>query len=99
MARYQTWVVSRYDVVRRLLKDHRTFTSVGGVSLNEPLNAMLRGTTLASDAPEHDLLRNIVASSLTPRAMADRESSIDEQADRLVAALVERGRFDAVAEL
>ena len=99
LSRHQAWSVARYDVVRRVLRDVRSFTSVGGVSLNNPLNAMLRGTTLASDAPVHDTLRNIVASSLTPRAMASRKSSIDQLADHLVANLVERGRFDVVSDL
>ena len=99
LSRHQAWSVARYDVVRRVLRDVRTFTSVGGVSLNDPLNAMLRGTTLASDAPVHDTLRNIVASSLTPRAMAGRKPSIDQLADHLVANLVERGRFDVVSDL
>lgn len=99
MERHQTWAVSRYAAVRRVLKDIKSFTSVGGVSLNEQFNQVIQGTTLASDPPEHDKLRGIVASSLTPRALTARKTSIEDQTDELVANLVERGRFDVVTDL
>jgi cytochrome P450 len=92
-------VVARYDEVRAVLRDTETFSSVGGVALNEPFNQVIQGTTLASDPPLHDQLREIVASSLTPRALTERKAGIEEQADRLVAGLVDRGRFDAVTDL
>jgi cytochrome P450 len=69
------------------------------VALNEPFNQAIQGTTLASDPPTHDELRNIVASSLTPRALTSRKAAIDELADRLVEQVVARGSFDAVADL
>jgi cytochrome P450 len=99
MGRHDTWVVARYEQVREVLKDTDTFTSVGGVSINEPFNQMIQGSTLASDPPEHQKLRDIVASSLTPRALADRRASIEEQAETLVAGLVEHREFDAVTDL
>jgi cytochrome P450 len=99
MESHHAWVVARYDQVRAVLKDTETFTSVGGVALNDPFNQAIQGTTLASDRPEHDELRDIVASSLTPRALVERKPGIEAQADELVAALVQRGRFDAIADL
>ncbi len=99
MERHDAWVVARYQQVRAVLRDTDTFTSTGGVSLNDPFNAALQGTTLASDPPEHDHLRKITVSSLTPRALAKDRSMIEGRADRLVAELVERGEFDAVADL
>lgn len=99
MERHDAWVVARYQQVRAVLRDTDTFTSTGGVSLNDPFNAALQGTTLASDPPEHDHLRKITVTSLTPRALAKDRSMIEGRADRLVAELVERGEFDAVADL
>jgi cytochrome P450 len=99
LSRQRVWAVARYDVVRHVLRDARAFTSLGGVALNEPLNAMLCGTTLASDPPEHDVLRKVVAGALTPRAMAERARMIEECADAIVARVVDRGRFDAVSDL
>ncbi|WP_220032556.1 cytochrome P450 [Mycolicibacterium moriokaense] len=99
MERHQAWVVTRYDQVRAVLKDTETFTSVGGVALNKEFNQVIQGTTLASDPPLHDELRDIVGSSLTPRALIERRAGIKEQAEQLVAGLVARGSFDAVTEL
>lgn len=99
LTKHETWVVARYAQVREVLKDTETFSSAGGVSITEPFNELIKGTTLASDPPEHDKLRSIVASSLTPRALAARKPGIAEMADRLVAGLVERGEFDAVTDL
>jgi cytochrome P450 len=99
LPRHRIWAVARYDGVRSVLKDIANFTSTVGVSLYPEFNEYLQGTTLASDPPLHDTLRNIVASSLTPRALAERKVSIDAQADELVATLIERGRFDAVTDL
>jgi cytochrome P450 len=99
MAKYDTWVVARYERVREVLKDTETFTSTGGVSFSDSFNQIIQGSTLASDPPEHQKLRDIVASSLTPRALADRKTSIEDQAEKLVAGLVEHRVFDAVTDL
>ncbi|GAB3573177.1 cytochrome P450 [Amycolatopsis endophytica] len=99
LAPHDTWVIARYENVREVLKDTDTFSSAAGVSLTAPVNEITKGTTLASDPPEHDTLRAIVASSLTPRALATRKPGIAQQAEQLVAGLVERGEFDAVTEL
>jgi cytochrome P450 len=99
MNRYQAWAVARYENVREVLKDFDTFSSGRGVALNDPLNEVAKGTTLGSDPPEHDEYRDIVAHSLTPRALAERRGAIEEQANRLVESLVERGSFDAVTDL
>ncbi len=99
MNRHQAWAVARYENVREVLKDFDTFSSGQGVALNDPLNEVAKGTTLGSDPPEHDEYRDIVAHSLTPRALAQRKAAIEEQADRLVESVVERGSFDAVTDL
>lgn len=99
MRPHHTLVVARYEEVRSVLKDTETVTSTRGVAINEPFNESLRGTTLASDLPEHEKLRNIVASSLTPRALAARKDAISAQADAVIADLVAGGEFDAVTDL
>lgn len=99
LAPHDTWVVGRYENVREVLKDTDTFSSAAGVALTPAINEITRGTTLASDPPEHDKLRSVVASSLTPRALGERKPGIVAQAQRLVADVVERGEFDAVTDL
>ena len=75
LARQEMLAVTRYDDVRAVLADHETFKSGDGVLFSDIANELTRGTTLASDPPEHDLLRRVVAHQLTPAPSAVRSST------------------------
>jgi cytochrome P450 len=49
LERYNAWAVARYDSVRTVLRDWRTFSSASGVALNDTLNTAMQGNTLGSD--------------------------------------------------
>jgi cytochrome P450 len=93
------YAVSRYADVREVLRDWESFTSAKGVTLNDAANQAFTGTVLASDPPFHDTLRGVVRERLAPGAVRDLSAGIGKQADELVARLVERGEFDAHADL
>ncbi|WP_159501508.1 cytochrome P450 [Microbacterium sp. 18062] len=93
------FAVARYDDVRAVLGDAETFISGEGVGFNRIVNDLTKGNTLNSDNPEHDHLRSIVASELTPRAVRGRADGVAEAAQRVVAAAVARGEIDAVADI
>ncbi|MFG2800068.1 cytochrome P450 [Streptomyces pseudovenezuelae] len=97
--RHDCWVLPRYAQVRAALDDHRRFSSVDSVGLEPALNERRRGGVLASDPPEHDVLRGVLSESLAPRALARLRTDIGRRADELVAPLVERGTFDVVRDL
>ncbi len=99
LERYNAWVVARYDSVRTVLRDWRTFSSASGVALNDPLNTAMQGNTLASDPPLHDLLRNVVASRMTAQALRPTKEMIDQRAEALVERLVAQQSFDAIQDL
>lgn len=99
LERYKVWAITRYDGVRAVLRDWKTFSSAEGVALNDPLNTAMRGNTLASDPPLHDLLRNVVASRMTAQALRPTKEMIESRADALVERLVMRQSFDAVQDL
>lgn len=92
------WAVTRYDAIRSVLSDPSTFSSTG-VAFNDDMNQALRGTTLASDPPEHKALRAALMENLTPRALRGLKEGIERKADDLVVGLVERGSFDGVQDL
>lgn len=96
---YDAWILTRYEQVRSALRDHGLFSSAQGVGYEDQLNANMRGTVLASDPPEHDRLRAVLRDKLAPKAVRGLQDRIAEQADELVAAVVERGSFDAVTDL
>ena len=99
LERHNAWAVTRYDAVRAVLRDWKTFSSASGVALNDILNTAMQGNTLGSDPPLHDLLRNVVASRMTSQALRPTQEMIDQRAEMLVERLVTQQSFDAVQDL
>jgi cytochrome P450 len=95
---YDLWAVTRHDLVRRVLADHIRFTSTQGIGLNDDINGMGQGI-LASDPPEHDVMKQVLAEHLSPRGVGRIQDQVQDEADELVATTVARGSFDAVADL
>ena len=93
------WAVGRFADVRRVLRDHQTFSSAQGVAANEATNAASLGNTITSDPPEHTKKRSIIGAPLAPRALESVRPRIEAEAQALVERLVARGRFDVVADL
>ena len=93
------WAIGRFADVRRVLRDHRTFSSAQGVAANEATNRASLGNTITSDPPEHTKKRSIIGAPLAPRALAAVKPRIETEAQALVERLMSRGRFDAVADL
>uniref|UniRef100_UPI0031DD73EC cytochrome P450 n=1 Tax=Streptomyces hawaiiensis TaxID=67305 RepID=UPI0031DD73EC len=96
---HPVWVISRYADVRAALADAVVFSSASGVGVVDEMNALYSGTVLASDDPEHALLRSILSEKLAPKALIALRAAIAEQADALVAEAVAEGSFDAVTDL
>ncbi len=97
--RHKVYALPRFAECKAVLLDDAVFTSGDGVALNAPTNRCSRGTTLNSDGPEHAERRKLVANRLTPRALRVMQDQVDGQAERVVAAALERGRVDGVSDL
>ena len=98
LSQQQVYALPRYAEVASVLRQPKRFISSRGVSLNERTNRLLVGSTLNSDPPEHDRTRAVTAEPLLPGALEAITPRIRSAADALVAELVRRGRFDAVAD-
>lgn len=96
---YGVWALGRYADVRAALGDWQTFSSAQGVALNPSSNATTKGIIVATDPPEHDVLRGVLADRLSPRALRKMQADLEQRAHALVEPLVERGTFDAVEDL
>jgi cytochrome P450 len=96
---YPVWVIARHADVRAALRDWRTFTSAEGVAMIDEMNAHMRGSVLASDPPEHGVLRGVLSEKLAPRALAKLSDEIGGRADAIVAEAVAKETFDAVTDL
>ena len=98
--KYGFWALSRYDDVTAAIKDHETYSSARGVSLDmfmdEP-NPDMPDLVIMMDPPDHTKMRKLVNKVFTPRAVAALEpmirAKITECADRL-----DPKSFDAVAD-
>ncbi len=99
MTRYGAYALPRYDEVRAVLQDWQRFTSARGVGMDDAMNAKSGRGILTTDPPLHDTRRKVLNAQLVPRALTTHEPSITDRAEAMVADLVERGSFDAVADL
>jgi len=97
--RWDAYVVPGYDEVRQVLQDWETFSSAGGVGLNDRANAMSGRGILTTDPPLHDTRRRVLNAQLVPREVARHHEFLVDEAERLAASVVAEGSFDAVADL
>lgn len=98
MEKNGVWAFTRYDAIRDALANWPVFSS-NKFAFNEMMNDALKGTSLTTDPPEHQRLRNTLTENLSPRALRGMKAEIDAKADAMVADLVERGSFDAIEDL
>jgi cytochrome P450 len=99
LAKYGVYAMTRYEQLHSALNDWQTFSSAQGTGLNDLANAATQGMIIATDPPEHDVLRGVLAERLSPRALRALREDIERRADELVAPLVARGSFDTVTDL
>jgi cytochrome P450 len=99
------WVVTRYDDVLAVLKDHETFSSTGALK-SAPLPDAV-ATVLADgycdmpyiieiDPPLHDRIRGLATKAFTPRRIASLEPAIRRIVDELLDPLPQEGEADLI---
>lgn len=97
--RWDFYVVTRYDDVKAVAADWKTFTSAEGVALTPEGNRAIEGTVLSTDPPDHTVLRGILAEQLAPRGLGKIRATMAEYAQRIVAEQVSRREFDVVLDI
>jgi cytochrome P450 len=101
------WVVTRHEDVLTVLKDHRTFSSVGALTSAsaprppEVTDILAQGHPempyiIEVDPPLHDRIRGLVARAFTPRRIEGLEPRIEEIAAGLIDGFAGRGSVDIV---
>lgn len=93
--KHDVWLVHRHEDVRRVLREHETFSSAAGVVLSPQAGAGLLGT----DPPEHDRLRSSVSALFTKAALRAMTDSVYRRSTEGVNALGRGGVVDAVPAL
>ncbi|AMO59148.1 cytochrome P450 [Mycolicibacterium phlei] len=98
--KYNFWALSRYEDVAPAMKDHQTYSSAHGVTLDHYIdpNALIpRDVIIMMDPPQHTRMRSLVNKVFTPRAIAKLEGTIRDIITGF-AAQVDPKSFDAVEE-
>lgn len=100
--KYDFWALTRYADVASAIKDHQTFSSAKGVTL-DMVKAAAKGESslgkiiISLDPPEHERMRKLVNRVFTPRAVTALESLVRETIDRYASQLDPKS-FDAVED-
>ena len=102
--KYDFWALTRYEDVSAAIRDHGTFSSTKGVTLDMVKasaagadNSAMGKLIISLDPPEHELMRKLVNRVFTPRAVTALQSLVTETIDRYVSQL-DPSSFDAVAD-
>ncbi len=102
LSRYDVWAVARYDEVHAILNDWQTFCSSRGAGLTDFAKEKPwrpKSLVLETDPPLHDRTRRVLNRVLSASVMTRLRERFAEEADALIDELVERGTFDAIADL
>jgi cytochrome P450 len=101
LSRYNIGAVARYEHVREVLVDWQTYSSARGVGMEDfEVHGRFRlpSLILEVDPPGHSVARLILGKVLSPRVVKALREQFAEKAEVLVDELIERGRFDAIAD-
>jgi cholest-4-en-3-one 26-monooxygenase len=97
------WVVTRYDDVRAVSRDHETFsTELGSTFVQDQTPEaleMIRMTILNMDPPKHSRYRRLVSAGFTPRMIGRLIDRIQERAVAIVAGIEGRDDVEFVEEV
>lgn len=102
LSRYNIGAVARYEEVRNVFLDWKSFSSARGVGMEDfEVHGRFRlpSLILEADPPEHTRARGILSKVLSPRLLRDLRDRFFAEAELLVAELLERGEFDAIKDL
>jgi cytochrome P450 len=100
-AKWDFWALSRYDDVAPATKDHETYSSAKGATLDMvkahddaiPVPKVI----ISMDPPEHQKMRKLVSNVFTPRAITSLESVVREKVYERIEEL-DPSSFDVVAD-
>ncbi|OBI84963.1 cytochrome P450 [Mycobacterium asiaticum] len=99
--KWDFWALTRYDDVAPATKDHQTYSSAKGATLDMVKahdNAIpVPKVIISMDPPEHQKMRRLVSNVFTPRAIAALEDMVREKVYERIEAIDPRS-FDVVAE-
>jgi hypothetical protein len=92
------FALSRFGDVQAAFRDWQTFSSSGGVTVDELL-AITGPSLLTTDPPRHDALRDVIKHVFRPKSLAGLEPSVARIVDSILGAVEPGDEVDVVAVL
>jgi cytochrome P450 len=97
------WSITRFDDIRTVSRDHKTFSSERrGIfnvdDMGVPLD-LQRLQLISMDPPRHDRLKALVIKAFTPERIAAHENAINKIISGVLDSVADRERFDLVADV
>lgn len=93
------WLVARHADVRTALKDPRLSSDSRKPGFPEPQDTDHKPFLIEMDAPEHTVLRRMLAAEFSPSRLAALRVDIQADADRLIEVMLARGNSaDLIAD-
>ena len=97
------WSITRFDDVRAVSRDHRTFSSEQrGIfhfdDIGVPLDIQ-RLQLISMDPPRHDRLKALVIKAFTPQRVAEHADSVRQIIDGVLDTVADKQRFDLVRDI
>jgi cytochrome P450 len=97
------WSITRFDDVRAVSRDHRTFSSERrGIfhmdDIGVPLDIQ-RLQLISMDPPRHDRLKALVIKEFTPEAVGAHQGGVNHIISGVLDSVADRERFDLVADV
>lgn len=99
---YNIGAVARYEQVRDVFMDWRSFSSARGVGMEDfEVHGRFRlpSLILEADPPQHTRARSILSKVLSPHVLKTLRENFFAEAELLVSQLLERREFDAIGDL
>ncbi|HYX79940.1 MAG TPA: cytochrome P450, partial [Actinomycetota bacterium] len=95
------WAITRFHDIEEILRDPPSFSSAGGVTLEEQSEEEVeaRRSMIDMDPPRHPRLRRLVSKLFTRSAVSQYEPFVREQARLVLDRALPKGRFDFVEEV
>ncbi|QZP09171.1 cytochrome P450 [Caenibius sp. WL] len=95
-AKFDFYVLSRYEDCSAAVRDFKTFSSAQGTTL-ESLKAQVQ-LLINTDPPVHSRMRHLIAGMFTPAKVAPLEQAVRTMARELLAPHLADGRIDIIGD-
>jgi cytochrome P450 len=99
------WSITRFDDVRAVSRDHRTFSSekrgifhFDDIAEGIPLD-LQRMQLISMDPPRHDRLKALVIKEFTPEKIAEHDEDVKQIISDVLDSVADKERFDLVADV